>query len=41
MSVSDLWIASLSATMFMAGIVLFVREVRDRSKMRKEWGHRP
>ena len=41
MSVSDLWAATLSVTMFMAGIILFVREVRSRSRMRRDWEQRP
>jgi len=41
MSVSDLWAASLAVAMFLAGIVLFVRDVRDRSRMRKDWEQRP
>jgi hypothetical protein len=41
MSASDLWAATLSVAMFVAGVVLFVRDLRDRSRMRKEWEQRP
>jgi hypothetical protein len=41
MNGSDLWAASIVVAMFLAGIVLFVRDARNRSRMRRDWEQRP
>ena len=41
MNQSDFWLGVLTFMMFVAGLVLFIREIRHRSMMRKCWENRP